>query len=35
MQNLQKAAARVGVVMKNIGSALKSVGSAVKVWSLL
>ena len=30
MQNLQKAAARVGVVMKNIGSALKSVGSAVK-----
>ena len=30
MQNLQKAAARVGAVMKNIGSALKSVGSAVK-----
>lgn len=30
MQNLQKAAARVGVVMKNIGSALKSAGSAVK-----
>ena len=30
MQNLQKAAARVGAVMKNIGSALKSAGSAVK-----
>lgn len=30
MQNLQKAAARVGTVMKNIGSALKSAGSAVK-----
>ena len=30
MQNIQKAAARVGVVMKNIGSALKSAGSAVK-----
>lgn len=30
MQNLQKAAARVGAIMKNIGSALKSAGSAVK-----
>lgn len=30
MQNLQKAAARVGAVVKNIGSALKSAGSAVK-----
>ena len=30
MQNLQKAAARVGAVMKNIGSALKNAGSAVK-----
>ena len=30
MQNLQKAAARVGAVMKNIGSALKSAGLAVK-----
>ncbi|NSF74854.1 hypothetical protein G4952_13805 [Blautia wexlerae] len=30
MQNLQKAAARVGAVMKNIGSALKSAGAAVK-----
>lgn len=30
MQNLQKAAAHVGAVMKNIGSALKSAGSAVK-----
>ena len=30
MQNLQKAAARVGMVVKNMGSALRSAGSAIK-----
>ena len=30
MQNLQKAAARVGMVVKNMGSALSSAGSAIK-----
>ena len=30
MQNLQKAAARVGMVVKNMGSALRSAGSSIK-----
>ena len=30
MQNLQKATARVGMVVKNMGSALRSAGSAIK-----
>lgn len=30
MQNLQKAAARVGMVVKNMGSALRRAGSAIK-----